>query len=335
MKADLVARPRGPEMFGIARDALVRMSSRVPGFAGAVARPDKFCHGFGIFQVDLQFFLTDPAFFLERQWRSFDVCLRRCVGELTRAKRAAGLGDRTTLTDLERVHVAIAYNTGSFKPEKGLQQGFFDGQKFYGEQIFDFLRVAQTVSVPNLPSPIAAPPPGTAIVTPPTPVTSTGRLLEVDAKDSPLRLRSEPRIDKANPTSNVIARLPDGHLVRRVSGAASDTFLEVETSLNTILEAFALAARRLACNWRNSAISRSTRCSLSRPSVTNTSASGRLRSAWIIRRRISSLRVIRHISIARSPNRTSGDLRWACSTLKMSRGEMIPSSRQAARSEAA
>ena len=231
-KADLVARPRGQEMFGIARDALVRMSSRVPGFAGAVARPDKFCHGFGIFQVDLQFFLTDPAFFLERQWRSFDVCLRRCVGELTRAQRAAGLADRATLTGLERVHVAIAYNTGSFKPEKGLQQGFFDGQKYYGEQIFDFLRVAQTVSIPDLPAPIAPPPPGAAIVTPPTPVTSPGRLLEVDAKDSPLRLRSEPRIDKANPTSNVIARLPDGHLVRRVSGSASDTFLEVETSLN-------------------------------------------------------------------------------------------------------
>jgi hypothetical protein len=231
-KADLVARSRGPEMFGIARDALVKMSSRVPGFAGAVARPDKFCHGFGIFQVDLQFFLTEPAFFLERRWRSFDVSLRRCIEELTRAKKAAGLGDRAVLTDLEQAHVAIAYNTGSFKPAKGLLQGFFDGEKFYGQQIFDFLRVAQTVSTPDLPAPIAPPPPGTAIVTPSAPVTSTGRLLEVDAKDSPLRLRSEPRIDKANPTSNVIARLPDGHLVRHVSGSASDKFLEVETSLN-------------------------------------------------------------------------------------------------------
>jgi hypothetical protein len=232
LKADLVARPRGQEMFDIARDALVKMSSRVPGFAGAVSRPDKFCHGFGIFQVDLQFFLKEPEFFLERQWRSFDVCLARCVAELTRAKKAAGLADRTTLTDLERVHVAIAYNTGTFKPAKGLQQGFFDGQRFYGEQIFDFLRVAQTVSTPAAPAVVAAPPPGSAVVSPPTAVASTGRLLQVDAKESPLRLRSEPRIDKANPTSNVIARLPDGHLVREVSRSSRDTFTEVETSLN-------------------------------------------------------------------------------------------------------
>jgi hypothetical protein len=231
-KADLVARPRGQEMFDIARDALVKMSARVPGFAGAVSRPEKFCHGFGIFQVDLQFFLREPAFFLERQWRSFDVCLRRCVDELTRAKSAAGLGDRTTLTDLERVHVAIAYNTGTFKPAKGLQQGFFDGKRSYGEQIFDFLRVAQTVSTPGTPAVVAPPPPGSAVVSPLTPVASTGRLLAVDAKESPLRLHSEPRVDKANPTNNVIARLPDGHLVRQVSGSGSNKFLEVETSLN-------------------------------------------------------------------------------------------------------
>jgi hypothetical protein len=231
-KADLVARPRGQEMFAIAREALVKMSARVPGFSGAVSRPDKFCHGFGMFQVDLQFFLKEPAFFLERQWRSFDVCLSRCLDELTRGKRAAGLADRTTLTDLEQVHVAIAYNTGTFKPAKGLQQGFFDGKKFYGEQIFDFLRLAQTVPAPGVPAALPSPEPGSAILSPPSPVASTGRLLEVDAKDSPLRLRSEPRIDKENPTRNVIARLPDGHLVRQVSGSASDTFLEVETSLN-------------------------------------------------------------------------------------------------------
>ena len=99
------------------------------------------------------------------------------------AKRAAGLGDRTTLTDIERVHVAIAYNTGSFKPAKGLQQGFFDGEKFYGEQIFDFLRVAQTVSSPESAGADRCAAAGDAVVTPPTPVTSTGRLLEVDAKD--------------------------------------------------------------------------------------------------------------------------------------------------------
>src|SRR5262245_25013287 len=87
-KVDLVARPRGQEMFDIARDALVKMSARVPGFKNALSRPDKFCHGFGIFQVDLQFFLKEPEFFLEKQWRSFDICLARCIAELTRAQKA-------------------------------------------------------------------------------------------------------------------------------------------------------------------------------------------------------------------------------------------------------
>ena len=166
-KADLVARPRGPEMFGIARDALVRMSSRVPGFAGAVARPDKFCHGFGIFQVDLQFFLTEPAFFLERQWRSFDVALRRCVEELTRAKKAAGLGDRA-VTDRPR--------TGARRHR--LQHRFIQTGERTAARVLRRTEVLRRADLrlpprgadrldPDLPAPIAPPPPGTAIVTPP------------------------------------------------------------------------------------------------------------------------------------------------------------------------
>jgi hypothetical protein len=38
-----------------------------------------------------------------------------------------------------------AYNTGSYNPAKGLKQGYFDGEKFYGEQIFDFLQLSRTV----------------------------------------------------------------------------------------------------------------------------------------------------------------------------------------------
>ena len=123
------------------------------------------------------------------------------------------------------MHVAIAYNAGSFKPAKGLQQGHFDGKKFYGEMIFDFLRLSQTVSIPAVPAPIPAPAPGTAPVAPPTPVTATGPMFEVDVKESPLRLRSAPQIDPTHPTANVIARLPDGHRVRLVSWKRSDEFL--------------------------------------------------------------------------------------------------------------
>ena len=77
--------------------------------------------------------------------------LAKCIEELRAAMRRMGIEGQETLTDLEKVHVAIAYNAGSFKPSKGLKQGFFDGEQFYGELIFDFLRLSQTVSIPSMP----------------------------------------------------------------------------------------------------------------------------------------------------------------------------------------
>jgi hypothetical protein len=231
-KSHLLAAPRGQEMFQIAHDALVNMAKHVPGYARVAKNPNKFCRGFGIFQYDLQFFEQDPDYFLERRWLNFDASFGKCIEELQDAMKRIGLEARETLTDLERVHVAIAYNAGLFRPSKGLKQGFFDGKKFYGESIFDFLRLAQTVSIPSMPSTIPVPAPGTAPTAPPTPVTASGQVFEVDVKDSPLRLRSEPKIDKTDPTANVIARLPDGHHVRLISGKRTDKFLEVETSLN-------------------------------------------------------------------------------------------------------
>jgi len=52
---------------------------------------------------------------------------------------------------------------------------------------------------------------------------------EVDVRENPLRLRSEARIDQDN--ANVIARLPDGHIVQAVTDKKINGFLEVETSL--------------------------------------------------------------------------------------------------------
>jgi hypothetical protein len=48
---------------------------------------------------------------------------------------------------MEMCAVAIAYNTGGFNPAKGLKQGHFDGTHFYGEQIFDFIRLSHTVAL--------------------------------------------------------------------------------------------------------------------------------------------------------------------------------------------
>jgi hypothetical protein len=232
-RAHLVAHPRGEEMFRIAHEALVFMAGHVPGYAKVAKRPNKFCHGYGIFQYDLQFFPTDPDYFLLGRWREFPFTLGKCLDELHAAAKRVRLNGRPTLSDLEQVAVAIAYNAGVFRPKKGLKQGHQspDG-RFYGENIFDYLRLSKTISTTSAPAALPVPAPGRAALPPPTPVTSQGPTFEVNVDANPLRLRREPVIDKAKPSANVIAHLPDGHRVRWISGKTSDAFLEVETSLN-------------------------------------------------------------------------------------------------------
>ncbi|MGV1013719.1 MAG: hypothetical protein ACOYB4_01970 [Methyloceanibacter sp.] len=230
-KAHLIAKPNGQRMFDIARQALVDMAAHVRSYRGAATRSNKFVHGFGIWQYDLQFFLVEPQYFLSKHYEKFDETLGKAVEELKSARRKIGLGNKTSLTDLEMAHVAIAYNTGRFRPERGLRQGFksADG-RFYGEQIFDFIRLSRTVPVPGGAALIPEPSPGAAIVPPPEPVEATGAMFTVTTRTSPLRLRSEPRI--SNPTGeNVIAHLPDGHPVKALSSRAKNGFLEVETTL--------------------------------------------------------------------------------------------------------
>ena len=147
-KSDLLAAPRGPEMFAIARQALVEMAKYDPGYAGAVRNPDKFCHGFGIFQYDLQYFQEDPGFFLQKKWKDFAVCAAKCVQELKDALKSLGWAHKMALSDPEKVYVAIAYNKGSrVDTEGGFKQGYkSDEGKYYGENIEEYLALAQTVS---------------------------------------------------------------------------------------------------------------------------------------------------------------------------------------------
>lgn len=229
-KTDLLGVARGEAMFAIARKALVDMAVHIEAYQGAASRPNKFCHGFGMFQRDLQFFRDDPDYFLERRYEQFEQTLALCVDELKRGLRKLRLQDRPSLTTMELAAVAIVYNTGGFKPERGLRQGHFDGQRFYGQAIFDFIRQAQTVAAPDAPAPLPTPQPGEAAVPPPSPVTATGPFFRVDTRVSTLRLRSEPRISRPS-TANVKGELPDGHPVRAVTGRAVNGFMEVETSL--------------------------------------------------------------------------------------------------------
>jgi hypothetical protein len=227
-KAALLAEKRGDEMFAIARKGLELMSGRVGGFQKAVSQPHKFCRGFGIFQYDLQHFRADPAYFLEQRYLSFPASLEKALGELRAALKRVKLANRASLTDLELCSVAIAYNRGSFEPSRGLKQGHFDGKRFYGEHIFDFLRLSQSAPGTGVPPQLAPPPPGTAALPPPTPLEAEGTVFEVDVRDSPLRLRSAP----VKSDANIIARLPDGQRVQAVAAKAVKGFLEVETSVN-------------------------------------------------------------------------------------------------------
>ena len=228
-RAHLESLPKGAQMFAIANAALKDMSKFIPGFEGVAKKPNKFCHGFGIFQYDIQFFKNEPDYFLERRYANFDNCLQRALRELQTARVGLGFGNLNQLNDTQMALISIAYNTGvgGFKASKGLKQGHEEGGRFYGENVFDFLRISKTVSSNGTPPIVTPPAPGTAAVPPPTPVTATGKFFEVDVTSSPLNLRSEPVINK----TNVKGRLPDGHIVQAVNDAVVNGFREVETSL--------------------------------------------------------------------------------------------------------
>jgi hypothetical protein len=145
-KEALVSEPKGNEMFDVARKALVDMAKYVPSYKGAAANPDKFCHAFGIFQYDLQFFKTEPDYFLDKLYADFDECLKKCLGELREAMKRIGWQNKTALTDYEMACVGIAYNTGKFRPERGLKQGYFDGRDYYGQLLFHYLNLSKSVT---------------------------------------------------------------------------------------------------------------------------------------------------------------------------------------------
>lgn len=229
-KADLVAASQGPQMFAIARQALIDMAKHVPPYRPAAANSTKFCHGFGLFQRDLQFFLNDPGYFLNRDYEQFDKTLGEALGELKRALKKLGFDGRASLSDLELCAVGITYNTGGYKPAKGLKQGYFDGTKYYGETLFDFMRLAHTVAIEGMLPLVAPAVNGFAAILPPTPVTTNGGPMKVRVTEGMLRLRSEPVISEP-PQKNVTGHLPDGQIVRVLSNVAKNGFVEVETSL--------------------------------------------------------------------------------------------------------
>ena len=144
-KADLLTAPNGDQIFAIAHAAL---ASNPAYKAIAAAHPDKFAHGYGIFQYDIQSCRADPDFFLKQQWFDFGQCLARAVKELDAARvRAYGAG-KTTLARDEMVYVAIAYNAGHVNIHGDFRQGFRDDDgKYYGEMIDAYMTMAAGTAV--------------------------------------------------------------------------------------------------------------------------------------------------------------------------------------------
>jgi hypothetical protein len=180
-KDDLVSEANGDEMFAVARAALGAIGEYNETFGNIFdSKPNKFCHGFGIFQYDIQFFKENPEFFLAKKWFSFDECLKLCLRELQQKLVRTYGKNKNSLTDTEMVYIAIAYNKGSVDLSGGFKQGFKDDSgKFYGEYIWEYLQLVKNTNL-------------------------TSRKYKVNAR-SGLNVRSGPGLE-----FNVIDRLPFG-----------------------------------------------------------------------------------------------------------------------------
>ncbi|HEY0414629.1 MAG TPA: SH3 domain-containing protein [Allosphingosinicella sp.] len=223
-RADLEAWANGQAMFQIARAALKDMAQYVPGYEAAVRNPNKFCHGYGIFQYDLQFFKVDPDYFLEKRYTQFSQSLGKCIEELESAQERLRWHGRTSLTDLEKAAVAIAYNTGSYDPARGLKQGYFDGRNYYGENFYAFMKLSQGVPAAGAgPAAASGDPHGSPATAPPD-------YKVISSK--PLNLRAAPDRNSAslgtypNGTAvHVVARNGDWALVDLAGDGSADGYM--------------------------------------------------------------------------------------------------------------
>ncbi|RWO10991.1 MAG: hypothetical protein EOS07_07485 [Mesorhizobium sp.] len=141
-RAELEAHPKGKAMFKVARAALEEIAAVNSGYKTALKNPNKFCHGFGMFQHDIQFFKsTDPDYFLDGDWKSWKGTLGKGIGELKTQLVALYGPGKASLTHEESVYLAIAYNQGAKRTKSNMatkkyKQGHKDGNGvFYGEHI--------------------------------------------------------------------------------------------------------------------------------------------------------------------------------------------------------
>jgi len=143
-RAVLERAPDGKQMFQIARQALFDMAQVATEYKKIAKNQNKFCHAFGIFQYDIQAFLHDKDYFLDKEWGTFSKALGKALMEL-HEKWGSTFPGKKTLTDKQLVLVAIAYNQGHVDINKGFKQGFKakGEKKFYGELIDDYMTLSK------------------------------------------------------------------------------------------------------------------------------------------------------------------------------------------------
>ncbi|MGL6062256.1 MAG: hypothetical protein ACRC1G_16375 [Bradyrhizobium sp.] len=143
-RAVLERAAQGPQMFKIARQAFEDMAEVATEYKKYLKNPNKFCHAFGIFQYDIQAYIHDQDYFLNKDWHDFSKCLQKCLLELQVAWGKT-YPKKKTLGDKELVYVAIAYNKGRADTSKGFKQGYkAKGEtKYYGEYIWDYMTLSK------------------------------------------------------------------------------------------------------------------------------------------------------------------------------------------------
>ncbi len=149
-RVELEKHSQGKAMFKVARAALERLAKVNSGFATVVKNPDKFCHGFGMFQYDIQFFRSaDPEFFLNGGWATWKGTLGHGVDELKGMLATLYGAHKTSLSHDEVVFLGVAYNQGALKTKnnfasKHFKMGYKDAQGiYYGEHIDSNLKAME------------------------------------------------------------------------------------------------------------------------------------------------------------------------------------------------
>jgi hypothetical protein len=141
-RAVLESKVNGPQMFQIARRALEGLVRFAPYEQRFVDNPNKFCHAFGIFQYDIQAFLHDADYFLNKRWGDFSLCLCKCLNELNE-KSAIYYPNAVTMSDAELIYLSIAYNHGSVDLHRDFNQGYLQDGFRYGSWIELYLGFAK------------------------------------------------------------------------------------------------------------------------------------------------------------------------------------------------